>query len=359
MINVTQTHLPDRDKFKAYVDQIFDSGWLTNNGQFVKELQSKLAHFLGVKNLLLVNNGTIALQVAYKLLGLKGDVLTTPFSFVATTSSLVWEGINPIFVDINEQTFNLDPRLIEQNITSSTTGIVATHVYGNACEVEQIENIARKHNLKVVYDAAHAFGVNYKGKSLLSFGDISTISFHSTKLFHTIEGGALIIKDDELFDKAKRMINFGIASQTYQSGVGINAKMNEFSAAMGLCMLDELEEIHEGRETVYNRYMDAFRSAPRISFQKHNPDCNRNYAYFPVLLENEEVLLRVVKELNERGIAPRRYFYPSLNHLDYIPDQSGVDIAENIARRILCLPMFDSLDEDTQRKIIDVVVTYT
>lgn len=204
MINVTKTYLPDREKYKKYVDDIFDSGWLTNNGKMVQKLQGDLEQYLGVKNLLLVSNGTLALQVAYKILDLKGEIITTPYSFVATTSSIVWEGLTPKFVDIDEQTLCLNPQNIEDLITENTSAIVATHVYGNVCDVEKIQEIADSKNLRVIYDAAHAFGVKYKDQSVLNYGDISILSFHSTKVFHTIEGGALIIPDDNLLIKLRK-----------------------------------------------------------------------------------------------------------------------------------------------------------
>jgi dTDP-4-amino-4,6-dideoxygalactose transaminase len=355
MINVTKTYLPDKEKFKSYIDQIFDSGWLTNNGNFTKELQKRLSEYLGVKNLLLVSNGTLALQVAYKLLELTGDVLTTPFSFVATTSSIVWEGLNPIFVDIDPNTFNLDARNIEKNMTSRTTGIVSTHVYGNGCDIEQIDFYSRKYNLKVVYDAAHAFGVKYNNQSILNFGDISTISFHGTKIFHTVEGGALVIKDDALFERAKRMINFGIISPTEIFGVGINTKLNEFQSAMGLCVLDDMDKIFINRQQRFEFYIDGLASVKGISFQKRNKASTANYGYFPVLFENEEILLNIVRELNKQGISPRRYFYPSLETLDYLPTRQKAVNANDISKRILCLPLYDSLSHEAQMEIVDIV----
>lgn len=355
MINVTKTYLPNIENYKVYVEKIFNSGWLTNNGTLTQELQKRLSEFLGVKNILLVSNGTLALQVAYKVLGLKGDVLTTPFSFVATTSSLVWEGLNPIFVEIDKNTFNLDPTKIEEKITPNTTAIVATHVYGNACEIDKIEAIANKYKLKVIYDAAHAFGVNYKNKSILNYGDISAISFHSTKIFHTIEGGALIIRDDELYEKAKKMINFGIVSPTEIEEVGINAKLNEFQAAMGLCVLDDFPSILKNREERYEIYMRSLKNMRNIEFQKQNRFGTKNYSHFPILFESENVVLDIIEELNRNGINPRRYFYPSLDTLPYISSGQRMKISNDIAKRILCLPMFDSLNMETQSKIVQII----
>ena len=313
MIRVTKTHLPDINRFKAYVDDIFESGWVTNDGKYVKRLRRNLEEYLGVKNLLLVSNGTLALQIAYKLLELKGEVITTPFSFVATTSSLVWEGLKPVFVDIDKDTFCIDYRKIEEKITEKTAAIVPVHVFGNGCEVEEIEKIAQKYNLRIIYDAAHAFGINYRGESILKYGDISILSFHATKVFHTIEGGALIIKDDRLFEKAQRMINFGITGPESIEGLGINAKMNEFQAVMGLSILDEIDRILETRKVIYEYYVNAFKKIKGITLQKLNPNCNNNYGYFPVLFKDEAALLAAKERLEARNIFPRRYFYPSLD----------------------------------------------
>ncbi|MBC7473812.1 MAG: DegT/DnrJ/EryC1/StrS family aminotransferase, partial [Candidatus Sericytochromatia bacterium] len=284
MINVTKTYIPDIDKYKSYIDQIFASGWLTNNGILTQQLESRLTQYLGVKNLLLVSNGTIALQICYKLLGLKDDVITTPFSFVATVSSLCWEGLNPVFVDIDPETYNIDVEKIESSITSKTTAIVAVHVFGNPCDVEKIEQIAKKYNLKIIYDGAHAFGVNYKNKSVLNYGDLTTLSFHSTKVFHTIEGGAIIINNDQLYKKAKLMINFGIPAPDQVLCLGINAKMNEFQAAMGLCVLDDIEKIYHSRKKVFYFYLNYLNDISLIKFQLIDQQSSNNYGYFPILL---------------------------------------------------------------------------
>ena len=254
MINVTKTYLPDKEKYKRYVDEIYANGWITNNGPMVKLLEKRLAEYLGVKNIVLVSNGTVALEIAYRTLGIKGDVITTPFSFVASTSSLVTNGLNPIFADIDSQTLNMDPRNIANIITKNTSAIVPVHVFANACEVEEIDAIAKKNNLKVIYDAAHAFNVKYKGESILNYGDISTLSFHATKTFHSIEGGALIINDDSLVEKARYLINFGIKNAEEIPELGTNAKMNEFEAAMGLCVLDDMQDLNVKRKTVYEFY---------------------------------------------------------------------------------------------------------
>lgn len=353
MINVTKTYLPDIDKYKSYIDKIYVSGQITNNGQMVKCLEKRLAEYLGVKNLILVANGTVALEIAYRALGLKGFAITTPFSFVATTSSLVTNGLLPIFVDINANTLNIDSKKIEEQITPNTSAIVVTHVFGNPCDVEAIEKIAKKHNLKVVYDGAHTFGVNYKDKNIVNYGDITTLSFHATKLFHTIEGGALIINDDELVQKARYLINFGIKNTEEIPHLGTNAKMNEFEAAMGLCVLDDIEEIKKNRKEVYERYRKGLKDF--IQFQEQNQHATQNYSYFPAMFKSEEELLNVQKALNEKDIFPRRYFYPSLDTLSYIEPKQYMPISRNISKRILCLPIYAELDTNIQDIIIKTI----
>lgn len=359
MINVTKTYLPSREKFKDYVDQIFDSGWLTNNGTLVNTLQQRLEHFLGVRNLLLVSSGTLALQIAYKLLKLKGEVITTPFSFVATTSSLAWEGIRPVFADIDQNTLCLDPNEVEKRLTAQTTAIVATHVYGNCCDIESLEKIAKKHHLKLIFDAAHSFHVNYKGKSVFSFGDVSIASFHSTKIFHTIEGGALIIRDDALYKEAERMINFGFAGYERISGLGINGKMNEFEAAMGLCVLDEFDKIITLRKQKYEYYLEQLKDVKGVKFPTQNALSNNNYGYFPIIFPTTEIMLSVMDALKEKQINPRRYFYPSLDELPYISEKFDVPISRDISSRIICIPIYESLDREIQDQIIEIIIGQT
>ena len=353
MINVTKTYLPNKEKYKKYIDEIYKNGWLTNNGPLVQKLEKRLAEYLGVKNIILVSNGTVALEIAYRTLDIKGFAITTPFSFVATTSSLVTNNILPIFADIDSNSFNLDPKNIEKLITPNTSAIVPVHVFGNACEVEEIEQIAKKHKLKVVYDAAHAFDVKYKDKSVLNYGDISTLSFHSTKLFHSIEGGALIINDDELVQKARYLINFGIKNTEEIPHLGTNAKMNEFEAAMGLCVLDDIEEIKEKRKDILENYRKELKDL--VYFQEQNINATENYSYFPVVFENETQLLKVQKALNEKQIFPRRYFYPSLDTLEYIEPKQECKISRDISKRILCLPIYAELEKDVQDIIISTI----
>ena len=353
MINVTKTYLPDKEKYKNYVDEIYANGWITNNGPLVKRLEKKLAEYLGVKNIVLVANGTVALEIAYRALELRGYAITTPFSFVATTSSLVTNGLKPIFADINPTTLNIDPKNIKKSITKNTSAIVPVHVFGNGCEVQEIEKIAKEHDLKIIYDAAHAFDVKYKGQSILSYGDISTLSFHATKLFHTIEGGALIINDDSLVQKARHLINFGIENAESIPSLGTNAKMNEFEAAMGLCLLDEIEEINQKRKDIYITYEKELKSF--IEFQNQNQYSTSNYSYFPIILKSEEQTLKMQRALNNKGIFPRRYFYPSLDTLNYIEPKQFMSNSRDISSRVLCLPLYPELTEDEQMKIINIL----
>ncbi len=353
MINVTKTYLPDINKYKQYIDEIYESSWLTNNGPMVQKLERRLKEYLGVKNIILVSNGTIALDIAYKVMDLKGEIITTPFSFVATTSSAVLANLKPVFADIDERTLNIDPKNIEKLITSNTSAILPVHVFGNACEVEEIEQIAKKHNLKVIYDAAHAFDVKYKDKSVLNYGDISTLSFHATKLFHTIEGGAIITNDDELAEKIRYFINFGIKSAIEIPFVGTNAKMNEFEAAMGLCVLDDIDFIKTSRQKVIDLYKKELQGL--VQFQEQNINASQNYSYMPVILKNEEELLNVQKALNEKDIHPRRYFYPSLDTLNYLEDKQECKISRDISKRILCLPVFAELESDNVENIINII----
>ncbi|MDB6050306.1 MAG: aminotransferase, DegT/DnrJ/EryC1/StrS family protein [Pseudomonas sp.] len=355
MINVTKTYLGDINKFKHYVDGIYARGWLTNHGPLVTELEQRLVDYLGVKHVLLTNNGTLALQVAYRALGLTGSAVTTPFSFVATSSSLQWEGIRPIFADIDRATWNISPEHIESRIVSDTTAIVGTHVFGNPCAVEQIEQIALKHKLKVVYDGAHAFAVRHAGRSVLNWGDISTLSFHATKLFHTIEGGAIITNDDDLARKAYLLCNFGIAGVDSIEGIGINAKMNEFSAAMGLCILDDIDNILESRAEIAYRYQS--RLGDYMDLQKAESNSQLNHSYFPVALTGEQQLLRVRAALNDEGINPRRYFYPSLDTLDYLQPQAAQSTSRSLAQRVLCLPIYPGLAKEDQDRVIETLIT--
>lgn len=354
MINVTKPYLPDRNKLNRYIDKIYETAWLTNNGPLVQELTAKLEKYLGVENLLLVANGTLALQIAYKVLGISGQAITTPFSFVATTSSLAWEGIEPVFTDIDPETFCMDPSKIEEAITPQTTAIVPVHVFGNACQTEEIEKVALKHGLKVIYDGAHAFGVKYKGKSIFSYGDAAILSFHATKLFHTIEGGAIVFKKKEDYERAKLMIKFGIDDSDSIVELGINAKMNEFQAAMGLCVLDEIEINTKSRFKIFHNYEYELKHI--LQLQKWNSKSSKNYSYFPVVFKSESELLNVMLEMKNHNIHSRRYFNPSLDELNYLGTKKPCKISRNIASRILCLPIYPDLSPKEQEGVIKILV---
>lgn len=333
--------MPPYADFQSYLEGIWSREWLTNNGPLLNELEIKLKEHLDVDNLLFLTNGTIAIQLAIRALDLEGEIITTPFSYVATTSSIVWERCQPVMVDICPDSLNIDPSRIEQAITEKTTAILATHVFGNPCDVEAIDVIAKKHNLKVIYDAAHAFGTEYKGKSLLSYGDVSTCSFHATKLFHTVEGGAVVSQSAEISKRVAMMRNFGHSSATDFGDVGINGKNSEFHAAMGLCNLKHVPDILSVRRKLSERYLNNFEGLP-IKFQQILPKTEYNHAYFPVIFESEAILLNLMEKLNLHSIFPRRYFYPSLTKLPYVEEQSA-PIAEDISRRILCLPLYHTL----------------
>jgi len=343
-INVTKPFLPPQAEYLTYLKGIWEREWLTNNGPLVNELELKLKEHLNVEHLLFLSNGTIALQIAIHALELKGEIITTPFSYVATTSSIVWEHCTPIMADICPYTYNIDPAKIEHAITSKTTAILATHVFGNPCDVEAIENLAKKYNLRVIYDGAHAFGTKFKGRSLLEYGDITTCSFHATKLFHTVEGGAVITPRADLLKRMAMLRNFGHTSATEFGDIGINGKNSEMHAAMGLCNLKYIRNILQTRKKLSKRYAAQLEGCP-VSFQKIFSDTEYNHAYCPVLFDSEAILLKVVEALNINNIYPRRYFFPSLSNLPYVVGQKS-PIAEDISRRILCLPLFHTLSEE-------------
>lgn len=360
MIPVTKPYLPSREKLDDYLDGIYERRWLTNNGPLVQELTRRLETYLGVENLLLVSNGTLALQIAYRALGVsdvsrdtKPEAITTPFTFVATASSLKWEGIQPVFADIDRDSWCLAPNNIEAAITSNSRAIVPVHVFGNACDVDAIDEIANRHNLKIIYDAAHAFGATYKGESLLKYGDAATLSFHATKLFHSIEGGAIVFKHKADFERAKKIINFGITGPETIEELGINAKMNEIQAAMGLCVLDEMDENLKSREQVWHRYKQVL--PEKLQFQAKHEALGYNYAYFPVVFECEAQTLMVAAALKEHGVAARRYFFPSLESVACLDAHAEQPVSKDIAGRILCLPLYAGLDANTVAFIAEKV----
>ena len=344
MINVTKPFLPPFEEYKEYLEGIWERNWLTNNGPLVNDLELKLKEYLGLDHLLFLTNGTIALQIAIKALGLTGEIITTPFSYVATTSSIVWEGCTPVFADIDPDTFNIDPAKIEALITPRTSAILATHVYGNPCDVDAIDIIAKKYNMKVIYDAAHAFGVKYKNRSIFEYGDISTTSFHSTKVFHTIEGGAVICTNPEFIKTMSSLRNFGHNGPETFGCPGINGKNSEFHAAMGLANLKHIDQILQSRKKQALAYDKALQTL-RIKTPLIRKNIEWNFSYYPIVFDTEEQLLKSIEMLNGNWIYPRRYFYPSLSTLNYV-DKYEVPVSEDISKRVLCLPMYHSLKSE-------------
>jgi dTDP-4-amino-4,6-dideoxygalactose transaminase len=355
MIPVTKSFLPPLEEYTAQVQRAYNNGWLTNRGALVLELEDELTEYLKLEQakILLMNNGTIPIQIALKCLAQGGEVITTPFSYVATTSAIVWEGCTPVFVDIHPEYLTIDETKIEQAITEKTTCILATHVFGNPCNIEEIERIAKKHSLKVIYDGAHAFGVNYKGKSIFEYGDVTTCSFHATKLFHTGEGGAIFCKDPALFHQLYYSHNFGHDGPLAFHGLGINGKMSELQAAMGLAVLPYMQEILKERSKVVTYYHDNLKT-DRLSRIKIRTETDWNSAYYPVLFESENDLLEIEKSLHDIEVFPRRYFYPSLTKLPYVP-QSSCEIASSVSSRILCLPLFYGLSEHEVKRITSII----
>lgn len=343
-IYVTKSFMPPENEYFAYVEQIYKNEQLTNQGPLLRELENKLSGFLGVKNFQYVTNGTIALQLALQALDIKDDeIITTPFSYVATTSSILWERCKPVFVDIEPDNFTIDTQKIEEKITPQTKAIMPVHVFGYACNVEKIQKIADSHGLKVIYDAAHAFGSKFNGKSLLGYGDISTCSFHATKLFHTIEGGACITKDDEISKKLELIKKFGHQGDEHIC-LGINGKQSEFNAAMGLANFPYINDIIGKRKQICELYDELLSGI--VKRPKEQDNLEYNYAYYPVLFKNEEELLKVFEKLNAEGIYPRRYFYPSLNKLPYLESYQSCPISEDICSRIACLPLYPTLSNN-------------
>lgn len=342
MIPVTKPFLPPVEEYKKYIDTIWDKQWLTNMGPLATDLEISLKEYLGLDHLLFVTNGTVALQMAIKALDLKGEIITTPFSFVATTSSIVWEGCVPVFVDIDEASLCIDASKIEAAITEKTTAILATHVYGNPCDVEEIEKIALKHNLKVIYDGAHAFGVEVNGKSIFEYGDISTCSLHATKLYHSTEGGFIVVKDEMLNKKLARIRNFGISGFDTFAELGLNGKNSELHAAMGLVNLKYIDSIHKKRKELTEFYDEKLRGLKSVRPLWHS-NASLNYAYYPIVLESESLLLKIKEELDRNEIFTRRYFYPSLaTALPYL-EPRNFPITDDISKRVLCLPLYYDL----------------
>lgn len=352
-IQVSRSFLPPMKEYMDILQAVWETHQLTNGGTLLFKLMDELKSFLQVPQLLVTTNGTISLQIAIQALDLKGEIITTPFSYIATSSSIVWEGCKPVFVDIEPDYWCIDAEKIEQSITPKTSAILATHVFGNPCNVEKIKAIAKKYGLKVIYDAAHCFGVNYQGKSVFNYGDISICSFHATKIFHTAEGGCLITQDETLLEKLIWLHNLGHKGQEDYHGLGINGKATELQAAMGLAILPYVKMLIESRKQRVEMY-DSLLTKNSLQQIKIRENTNWNYSYYPVLFESEEKLLEVKNALSESQIFPRRYFYPSLNTVGYLKGQQ-MPIAENIASKILCLPLYHDLEFENVESISEII----
>lgn len=353
MINVTQSFLPPIDEYSKILQKSWDKKWITNRGELILELENKLKIFLGIENITITTNGTLPLQIAIKALDLKGEIITTPFSYIASSSVISWENCTPVYVDIHPEYLTIDESKIEEKITEKTVAILATHVFGNPCNVEKIDEIAKKHNLKVIYDAAHCFGVKYNGESIFNFGNVSTCSFHATKIFHTGEGGCMITADKELHEKLFYHHNFGHNGPEDFHGIGINAKTSELQAAMGLAVFNHLDEIFKGRKNAVGVY-DEFLDFSKIKKMKLREGTEWNYHYYPVIFESEETLLKVKEALNKENIFPRRYFYPSLNTVKYLNGEK-MPISESVSKRIICLPLYAELQPEIAEKISNLI----
>lgn len=353
-IFVTQPTLAPLKEFTSILEGVWERGILTHNGPLVQELETKLEDKLDLAHLSLVSNGTIALQMAIRALSLQGEIITTPFTWVATISAIKWEGCVPVFCDIDKDTLNIDPDKIEECITDRTVAIMPVHVFGNPCEVERIKAIAEKHNLKIIYDAAHALGSRYNNESLLNWGDISAVSLHATKLLNTAEGGGCITTDSEIDEKLRRIRFFGHDDRKEVVLDGFNGKMTEIHAALGLANLNYFDQVLDDRREKYLYYQELLEEVDFISFQKILKN-SCNYSYFPVIIESEERLINLLHRLELINVYPRRYFYPAVNTFNNIVSYSKCPIAEDISKRILCLPLYYSLDHDSISLICDEI----
>jgi dTDP-4-amino-4,6-dideoxygalactose transaminase len=362
-VPVTQPYLPPLDEFRPYLEDIWDRKWVTNNGWYHQQLEKELCDYLGVEHLSLFSNGTLALITALQALKITGEVITTPFSFVATSHALHWNGIRPVFVDIDPISLNLDPERIEAAITPQTTALLPVHVYANPCDVERIEAIADTYGLRVIYDAAHAFGVRVNDRSVLNYGDMSVLSFHGTKVFNTFEGGAIVCRDEKTKRRIDNLKNFGFVDETTVVAPGINGKMNEVQAAFGLLQLKHMGEINEKRARIDERYREAFKNVQGIELHHVPTHCTKNYAYFPILVKPDFPISRddLYDELRTKEVAARRYFYPLISEFPMyrgLPSagQHNLPVATAASRQVLCLPIFPALAEQDQERIIETVL---
>lgn len=361
IIYVTKSSMPPYDEYIQMIKPLWDSHRLTNNGEYHQKLEKELAHYLNVDHLCLMTNGHMALELALQAMNLKGEVITTPFTFISTTHAIVRNGLTPVFCDINRDNYTIDTDQIEQLITERTVAIVPVHVYGHVCDVDKIESLGKKYNLKVIYDAAHAFGVTYKGKGITQYGDASILSFHATKVFNTVEGGAVIYHSEEMGRVLYGLKNFGIRNELTIDSVGANAKMDELRAIMGICNLKHIEEERAKRKSVFNIYKDKLRDVEGIELMTEQKNVEHNYAYFPILI-NEKQYGRTRDELHEylkeKDVFTRRYFYPLINETEcyrsYFNSQS-TPVAKYVADRILCIPMYSDLGEQDISRICSYI----
>lgn len=355
-IFVTQPSLPDLKDLTPYLEKIWDSKIVTNNGPFHKKLEKELCKYLGLSHISLVTNATVGLIIALKALDIKGEVITSPYSFVATAHSLMWNKIKPIFVDIDPKTLNLDPKKIESAITKKTTAIMPVHVYGNPCDVDAIEAIAKKHNLKVIYDSSHAFGVKCHCGSILKHGHLSVLSFHATKVFNTFEGGAIISPDKKTKNYIDQLKNFGFTSETTVEQLGINGKMSEFNSALGLLQLKKINTDIEKRKKIDEAYRDALKDIPGINCLVYTNMKKGNYSYFPIFIENDYPITRdkLYNRLKKKGIHCRRYFYPLITEFPMYK-KKNLPYAKKISDKILCLPIYSNIDKKNINLIADII----
>ena len=362
-ILVTQPLLPPLEEFIPYLEKIWESKWLTNNGQFHQQLEQALCTYLGVKHICLFSNGTLALITALQALRITGEVITTPFSFVATTHALWWNNIKPVFADIEPHTYNLDPEKVEAAITPNTTAIMPVHVYGNPCKLEAFQQIADTYNLKLIYDAAHAFGVEVNGQSVLNFGDLSVLSFHATKVFNTFEGGAIVCHDEKMKLHIDDLKNFGFRGETTVIAPGINAKMNELQAAFGLLQLKYIDEAREKRKQIAETYREELAGIKGIHCLNDLPDTKHAYSYFPILVEEQEYGMsrdELYAKLKENNIFSRRYFYPLISNFPTYrgltsANKDNLPVANDIAEKVLCLPIYSVIQQSDIERIITLI----
>lgn len=353
MIKVTKSFLPDIKEYVKYLERIWDTSHLTNDGPFLKELEYKLGEFLEVENFIFVTNGTIALQLAIKGLGLSGNVITTPFSYCATTNALIWEACKPVFVDIDPISLTVNSEQLKSVDLKSISAFLTTHVYGNCGDLEKQELISKEFGIPLIYDGAHAFGVKYRGKSIFNYGTVSTCSFHATKVFHTIEGGAVMTNDNSLAQKIKGLRSFGHKNDDYFD-IGINGKNSEFHAAMGLANFEYIDQIRSHRKKASLLY-DSLITDPIIKYS-YNHNLDRNFSYYPIIFNSEELLLKTINQLNDNQIFPRRYFYPSLNNLPTVMGNE-CHISENVSKRILCLPLSSEISDIEIKHVSNIIMS--